>query len=104
MPSVGASQNYNCLTSDSVPDKVGKPTNQRSPNIAMSNLIEEWSFSESVDDLRNFGMELSAEIASLRLIPELRFSKIKFGGATDLNFVAQRSNRSRRPFTSGHEL
>jgi hypothetical protein len=34
----------------------------------------------------------------------LRFSNVKFGGAADLDFVAQRSSRSSRAFTSGQGL
>jgi hypothetical protein len=49
-------------------------------------------------------MELSAETTALRLVPELRFANVKFGGATDLDIKAQRSSRLSRAFTSGQGL
>ena len=73
-------------------------------NTLMCNLIKEWSFSKAVNDLGNLGKKFTAEPASLRLVPKLRFGNVQFSGATDSNFVPQRSSRSRRAFASGQEL
>ncbi len=49
-------------------------------------------------------MELSSKTPSLRLVPELRLSDVKLGGATDVDYEAQRISRSSRAFTSGQGL
>ena len=78
--------------------------NNRPANISMRNLVNEWSLSKTVNDLGNFGMEFSAETVSLRLVPKLSFSNVKLGGATDVDYEAQRISRSSRVFTSGQGL
>ncbi len=78
--------------------------NNRPTNILIRNLVDERSLGKSINDLRNFRMELSAETTSLRLVPELRFSYVEFGGATDLDVESQRVSRSSRAFTSGQGL
>jgi hypothetical protein len=50
--------------------------NNRTANISMRNLVNEWSFSKTVNDLGNFGMEFNAKTALLRLVPELSFSNV----------------------------
>jgi len=57
-----------------------------------------------LNDLGNFGMELSAETTSLRLVPKLSFGNVKLGGAPDVDYEAQRVSRSSRAFTSGQGL
>ena len=61
----------------------------RPAHISICGLVNEGSLSKTVDDLRNFGMEFSAEAGLLCLVPELRFSNFKFGGATDLDDEVQ---------------
>ena len=75
-----------------------------SANISIHKLVNEWSLSQPVNDLRNLGMEFGAETVSLRLVPELSFSNIKLGGATDVDYEAQRISRPSRAFTSGQGL
>jgi hypothetical protein len=104
LSSVGAGKHRHHFANYSITDNIWETTDHRPANISIHGLVNEWSLSKSVKDLRNFGKELGAETNSLRLVPELRFSHIKFGGATNLDIEAQRSSRSRRAFTSDHGL
>lgn len=73
-------------------------------DISINDLIDLRSFHKSIKDLRDFRKELSAEAASLSLVPQLGLRNLKLGGATDLDSEAQRSSRSSRAFTSGQAL
>jgi hypothetical protein len=50
--------------------------NNRTANISMRDLLNEWSFSKTVNDLGNFRMEFSAETALPSLVPELSVSNV----------------------------
>ena len=76
----------------------------RSLNISIQSWINERSFSEYSGDLANFRMEVGAETAALRLVPDLRLSNVEFCGPTNLDLEAQRISRSSRVFTSGQRL
>ena len=104
LSAVCAGENRHHFAKNSIPDEIREPINNRPANISMNNLINEWRLGKSINNLRNLGMEFSAETTLLRLVPELRFSNVEFGRATYLDFVTQRSSRSRRALTSGHGL
>ena len=38
---------------DTIPDEIWEPMHNRSPNISIKDLINEWSFGESINNLRN---------------------------------------------------
>lgn len=99
-----ACENRDLFPKNSIPHEIREPMNNRPPNISIRNLVNEWSLSKTVNDLGDFGMELSAETTSLGLVPKLSFSNVKLGGATDVDYEAQRISRSRRAFTSGQGL
>jgi len=89
---------------NSIPDEIREAMNNHPANISIHSLVNEWSVGESVNDLRNFGMELGAKATSLLLVPELRFSKVKFGGGrtctSKLNEVAAQVDPSHRARSS----
>lgn len=96
--------NGHCFTKNSVPDEKREMMNKCPTNSFMNGLVNKRILGESIKDLPHFGNEFAAETSLLRLVPELRFSKVKFGSAPDLDIEAQRISRSRRAFTSGQGL
>ena len=104
LSAVRAGENSDLRAKNSIPNKVREAMDNRSPDISIYSLVNERSLGKSVKDLRNFRMELGAETTLLSFVPKLRFSHVKFRGATYLDIEAQRSSRSSRAFTSGHGL
>ena len=70
----------------------------------MQNRIDQRSLTKDREDSRNLRMEFGAEPWTLALVPNLSLSNVKFGSTADLDVEIQGSNRSRRLFTSAHEL
>jgi hypothetical protein len=104
LSAVCAGEHRHYFAKNSIPDEIREAMNNCPRNVSMRHLVNERSFSESVNDPSNFGTKLGAEAASVRLVPQLRYSNVKFCGATDLDVEGQRSSRSSRAFTSGQGL
>ena len=98
------SENRDLLAKNAIPDELREPMNNGSPNISIQSWINLRVFGEYSKDFGNLRMEVSAETGSLRLVPDLRLSKIEFCGTPYLDLEAQRSSRSSRVFTSGQGL
>lgn len=92
-------ENRDLLAKNAIPDEKREAMNNRSPGISIQSGINEWSFSEYAEHFGNFRMELGAETAALRLIPDLRLSNVAFCSTTNPDLKAQRINRSSRVFT-----
>ena len=104
LPAVCAGENRHDFAKNSIPDEIRESLNSRSANISIDNLVNQWSFGKTVNYLRNFGMEFSAESTLLCLVPKLCCSNVKFGSATDLDDEVQRISWLRRALTSGQGL
>ena len=104
LSSVRTGENRDLLAKNAIPDEIREAMNNCSPNLSIQSWIDERSFGEYGEDLRNFIMEVGTETRTLRLVPDLRLSNIQFCGTSNLDLETQRSSRSSRVFTSGQAL
>jgi hypothetical protein len=100
---VRASQHDDVLAAYSIPDRIREAVNDRSPDIAIYNRINERRFYENGEDVRDLRLELGAETGSLGFMPDFCLSDIQFCSTSNLE-VERQESFSRRFFTSAHEL
>jgi len=76
LPYVRTSQDDDLLIDYSIPDKIREAVNDRSPDISIYNRINERSFFENGENVRDLRLELGAETWSLVFIPDFCLSDV----------------------------
>ena len=70
------SQDDDLLTNYSIPDYIREAVDDRSPDISIYNRINERSFFENGEDVRDLRLELGTETGSLGFIPDFCLSNV----------------------------
>ncbi len=82
---VSAGKNNDCFAFDPIPKQIGKAVENHPANFPIDLLAGQWHVFKPKKGLAKLGVEADAKTLTLSFVPVLRFGRILFGKATNVD-------------------